>query len=372
MYSYVERTNDNAMKIHIVSHYGISTWILGKFALKLEEHLSLLGDDVTIGETIDPSAEVNHHITHYDRVTPSSTIQTHMLTHIDDIQKFQWLKREVNNLDMVVCMSKETMVNLTEMGIPCNKLVFVNPAHDGIIKPRTLSIGITCRVQEDGRKREKFIGELAHVLDPAMFSFKIMGDGWDPYVAILRENGFQIEFYNEFIYDTYVKLIPTLDYYLYTGMDEGQMGFVDAVAAGVKTIVTRQGYHLDAENAITYPFTTLHELIEIFKKITDERRKYINSVSTWTWSDYAKKHREIWEYLLERKKNPDCPRPSSNYYDGINTFFMSALPNQKQKISFTALKAGLVKELLRHKYYNWKHRILSSVIARSFLKRMKD
>ena len=141
------------MRIQLVSHYGISPWILGKFAQKLHEHLSLLGDRVTIGEHVDPSAEINHHITHYDPVESFPTIQTHMLTHIDDIQKLQWLKRQIRILDMVVCMSKETMFNLTGMGLPKEKLLYINPAHDEVMKPRKLAVGIACRVQEDGRKR---------------------------------------------------------------------------------------------------------------------------------------------------------------------------------------------------------------------------
>ena len=99
-------------------------------------------------------------------------------------------------------------------------------------------------------------------------------------------------------------------------MDEGQMGFVDAVAAGVKTIVTSQGYHLDALNAITHPFTTYEELESIFLSIQEEFRKLPDSVSTWNWFDYTKKHVEIWRYLLDNKN------VVSRYNDGLNSLLM--------------------------------------------------
>ena len=43
------------------------------------------------------------------------------------------------------------------------------------------------------------------------------------------------------------------------------MGFLDACAAGVKTIVTPQGYHLDAMRGITHGFKELPELVAIFR-----------------------------------------------------------------------------------------------------------
>ena len=87
------------------------------------------------------------------------------------------------------------------------------------------------------------------------------------------------------------------------GMDEGQMGFVDALAAGIKTIVTAQGYHLDVPNAIVHPFTNYEELESILLSLEQEKKKLTKSVSTWNWIDYTKKHVEIWNYLLDSRKD---------------------------------------------------------------------
>lgn len=43
-----------------------------------------------------------------------------------------------------------------------------------------------------------------------------MGAGWEDVVVQLRKRGFETEYYPKFNYDIYVKLMPTLDYYIYT------------------------------------------------------------------------------------------------------------------------------------------------------------
>ena len=96
-------------------------------------------------------------------------------------------------------------------------------------------------------------------------------------------------------------------------MDEGHMGFIDALAAGVKTIVTRQGYHLDAVNGITHPFKTYDELEEIFLKIQNERMQLVNAVHDWNWNDYTRKHVEVWKFLLGNFEH------ESYFNDGLNS-----------------------------------------------------
>ncbi len=73
--------------------------------------------------------------------------------------------------------------------------------------------------------------------------------------------------------------MPTLDYYVYFGHDEGSMGFVDAIAAGVETIVTPQGYHLDVEDGITHPIDTLDDLALTLRRIVEDRRRRVARVS---------------------------------------------------------------------------------------------
>jgi len=311
------------MRVRIICYEDLDLWILGKFALKMQDNLKKLGVDVDIAKIPDKNADINHHIiyTYYNGVI--SRNDTVMITHVDNIDKLNMLKQQINAVKLGICMSKETQNYLIQMGIEKDKLCYVNPAHDGIISIKKYVIGIASKVHLDGRKNELYFNQLAEELNPKYFKFKIMGQGWKPQIENLRTKGFQIDYIDHFEYKEYVdNFFINLDYYLYMSMDEGQMGFIDAVAAGVKTIVTAQGYHLDAKNAITHPFTTYDELKGILLSLQNEKETLVQSVETWNWYDYSKKHLELWEHILDNKKN------SSDFTDGLN----SLLKAQNSKI----------------------------------------
>jgi hypothetical protein len=306
------------MIVRIVCYeLGKDNWILSKFAFKLHENLQILGIQSEVAATPSEDVDINHHIIYYDFDGIKRGIETLMITHIDNEDKLLRLKKQMDVADAGICMSKETVQYLSQMGCNKNGLCYVNPAHDNVMPVKKHVIGISCRVQEDGRKREYFLDRLAGKLNPNFFSFKIMGAFWQPQVENLRKHGFEVEYFDDFNYEEYVKLIPGLDYYLYMGMDEGQMGFVDALAAGVKTIVTHQGYHLDAVNGITHPFTTYEELEKILFLLQQEKQQLVESVSTWNWLDYTKKHVEIWNYFLNQDNG------KSSFSDGLNSLLQS-------------------------------------------------
>lgn len=340
------------MRIRIVCYEDVNKWILGKFALRLEENLQKLGNDVDIEKSPDISADINHHIIYIGYGSSTTPNDTLMITHIDSTAKLKLLKDQLKFARMGICMSRETMINLSNLGLPRNKLCYVNPAHDGVIKPRPYIIGITCRVQKDGRKNEFMVGELAKKLNPEEYSFKIMGEYWTSYVTLLKKNGFTVDYYEHFDYETYINLIRSLDFYLYMGMDEGQMGFIDALAAGVKTIVTPQGYHLDADGGISYPFKNIEQLLVIFENIAEERRKLINSVSSWNWLDYSKKHLDIWNYLLYKDETDEFFMKKRNYSDGIMS--IEGFSKESESKSFVERLKIYIKLLsgrIRQSYY---------------------
>lgn len=313
------------MRVRIVSYENIHGWILGKFARKLHEELTLLGIEVDIASTPDPTADVNHHIIYLGFENYAGGVETLMITHVDDIRKLNLIKKQLHFAQVGICMSAGTMHELAGAGVPREKLCFINPAHDGVIQPEPLTIGITSKVQPDGCKREHLLLDLVEHVSPCDFQFKIMGMGWEHIISGMKERGFRVTYYDDFDYDGYVKLIPSLDYYLYLGQDEGSMGFIDALTAGVKTIVTPQGYHLDAENGITYPFNTKEELWAVFDSIHEKRAQLINSVRDWTWKDYAIKHLEVWGYLIKRGKGSIAgEKVDSRYQDGVNSLLGGA------------------------------------------------
>lgn len=349
------------MRVRIVCHNSCFQWILGKFVNKLYENLKQHQITVDIADIPDATADVNHYIPYNAYTCPEEGITTLMLTHIDNIDKLDNIISQSKNASALICMSNETMINLARLGVEKKILCYVNPAHDGIMPIRKIVIGWSCRVQEDGRKREFFIDKLAKKLDPAYFIFKIMGDHWDNQVEILRKQGFEVEYIDQFIYEAYPHFISSLDYYLYMGMDEGQMGFIDALAAGVKTIVTAQGYHLDAPGGMTHSFTTYEELETIMLELQKEKESLVKAVASWNWNDYALKHIEIWRYLMDNRQN------KGSYTDGLNSLLSSIHSNTKFDRDYFKHK---IKELHRekywHKYYSKKRIVKETVVNEGY------
>lgn len=328
------------MRVRIVSYEDVNAWILGKFARKLHEELVRLGVQAEIGSTPDAKADINHHIIYlaYDE-RKATAIDTLMITHVDDTGKYKLLERQMQVAKAGICMSRSVMNELVSLGLPADRLAYINPAHDGVMKPRKMVIGITSKVQPDGCKREGMVDELFNHISPELFSLTIMGMGWDKIVERIRKRGFTVDYYEEFNYNKYVEIVPSFDYYLYTGQDEGSMGFIDALAAGVKTIVTPQGYHLDAPGGITVAFNEMEELITIFSQIEYEKKSLLDAVATWNWQDYAKKHLELWQYLLQGKT-----APPGAYVDGLNS-----LIGDKEKIN--QLQLDKIKSSMRTGVY---------------------
>jgi hypothetical protein len=286
------------MKIRIVSYEDLDAWICGKIAKRLTDALVALGHECAVGKTPDLSAEINHHVIYLNYPGHTTGVHTLMITHIDDISKLHKLKAGLNTAHGGICASSDTLTQLTSMGLEADKLTYVNLAHDGKAIPRRFVIGITTRLYPDGRKREGDVSRLVETISPNDFSFKIMGFGWRPIVEKMRKLGFLVEYQEDFHYDNYMVLLASLDYFLYLGKDEGSMGFIDALAAGVKTIVSPQGHHLDAKNGITHSVENFEELRQTFEEIAAQRRELTSAVADWTWKNYAVQHVAVWERCL--------------------------------------------------------------------------
>lgn len=290
-------------------------WILRKFAIKMQEELGKRGIEADVGKCIDYTADINHHIAHHEYEPIRDCHDTLMITHIDSVNKLNLLKHQLQVARIGICMSRDTMHQLVSMGVPREKLCYINPAQDGIIKPRKYVLGITHRVHEDHRKRADALLDICEGISPDYFEFKIMGDGWDRIIEKVREKGFIVTYYPEFDYEIYVNLIPMLDYYLFWGFDEGSMGYLDALAAGVGTIVTPQGFHLDTRNGLTYSCRTIADFVDVLSRLEMEKRKIVDSVADWTWENYTAKHIEVWKYVLGIEE--DIYVNKHKYEDGI-------------------------------------------------------
>lgn len=292
-------------------------WILEKFALKMRAELENQGYRCTIDDNVNSEADINHHIL-YSSCRPLLPLhETCMITHIDSYNKMEKIKHILKSLMIGICMSRDTMEKLVNYGVPREKLCYINPAQDGLMKQKKYVLGITHRCYDgiDHRKRTGALVEICKAIDPMYFSFKIMGFGWDGIVNEVRSMGFHVDYYNEFDYDEYMKLMPSLDYYLFWGFDEGSMGYLDALRAGVGTIVTPQGYHLDVKDGITYACRTIPDFINVLLELQNDRKKRVQSVEGWTWKNFTDKHIEIWNYLLGNEEN--IYKKQHMYKDGI-------------------------------------------------------
>jgi hypothetical protein len=293
------------MKIRIVCYEDPNSWICGKIARRLAENVVALGHDCTIAWTEDRTADINHHVIYLSYPGSNVGVHTLMVTHIDDALKLRKLQACLETAAGGICASAAAVDHLVSVGINRRKLAYVNLAHDGNAKPRRFTVGITTRLYPDGRKRESDLVRLSREISPDDFAFKIMGFGWASIVADLRERGFEVEYHEDFDYEKYLTLIGSLDYFLYLSEDEGSMGFIDALAAGVKTIVQPQGFHLDAPDGITHPFSSFLELKAVFVTIAGEKWKRQEAVAKWTWEQYARAHLSLWERCLQNKPISD-------------------------------------------------------------------
>ncbi len=302
-------------EINIVLGDKKDSWIIKKIAEKLNTETIKLGVSSNISTTFNKNADFNLGLIYHNFVDKELTpFDVLMITHVDQYWKFELLEKLISKIGLGICMSKEQMDKLINLGLDKNKLCYINPAHDGVIPVKKWVIGLASRVYNDGRKNETYFNKLADVLNCDYFKFKIIGANWDPQVDYMRSKGFEVEYYPQFDYEIYTKkFFADMDYYLYMGLDEGQMGFVDAQSAGVKTIVTTQGYHLDSDSPITHPFTTYKELEKIFLGLQKEKMDIVDAMKDWTWENYAIKHLQIYEYLKTGRVI------ENSFKDGLNS-----------------------------------------------------
>jgi hypothetical protein len=268
-----------------------------------------------------------------------------MVTHLDDPIKFRMLREALSEVaDVAICMSKMTMHEVARIGVAQDALCYVTPPGDGGIPPRRTVIGITSRAYPDGRKREYLLSEVARSVPLDLFHFEIIGKGWDKLIPELEAAGATVLYYPEtddFQRDhAYIKeRLKTFDYYLYLGLDEGSMGLLDALAAGVDTIVTRQGFHLDIENGITHGFVEGRELIAIFQQLRERRERLRRAVGHLTWEDYARQHALVWRCLAEGRRGEIATSLHGHSEQPPSLPHVPQFANAKSRLQFY-LKAG--------------------------------
>ncbi len=296
--------------VNLVLHPDNRGWIIEKMALKLQEQLAALGLAVTVSEGQRPDVDVNHYMSYAFANEAHATPATMFITHIDDPYKAAHVRKVLaEGVNAGICMSRQSATQLVELGVPRKSLCYALPAHDNEITARRIRVGITTRIYEDGRKREWLLTRLAQRMSLESFQFEIFGQGWEPVIEELRRAGAEVQYFPGTTdyrgdYRVLQDHLREFDYYLYTGMDEGSLGTLDAIAAGVRTIVTAQGFHLDLGRAISDFFVSYEELAAIFSRLQAERAERTRVATSLTWAAYAARHAQIWRAVLSGGELP--------------------------------------------------------------------
>lgn len=306
------------LRVRIVLSPDNASWILEKMAGRLAEGAAANNVAADVASAPDPAADLNHWMSYAFANERHSTPTSMTITHLDDPYKIRMVDRLLRgSVNLGICLSSDHARYLAEYGVPADRLAYVVPGHDFVAKPRPIVIGITTRLYKDGRKREAMLIELARTVDLSPFRFDIFGLGWDTVIDQLKAAGAQVRYFPgtvDFIadYQAIADALPHFDYYLYLGRDEGSLGTLDALAAGVKTIVTPQGFHCDLPGGITHPVWTQEDLNQVFQHLAEERRSLTAAVAPFSWAAYAQAHCRLWSAVVNGRPI-EQPSPAHNY-----------------------------------------------------------
>jgi hypothetical protein len=309
------------MHVNLILHPDHASWIIEKMAQRVVDHAPQFGFSAAITAEPDEQADINHWMSYAFANERTKTPSSMFITHVDDSLKLNYVKRALKErVDLGICMSSYTVAELSHRGIPSASLCYVLPGHDNQVIPRRIVVGFTTRLYRDGRKREQLLLRLAQEIQLDAFCFEIHGAGWEKIVSKLADAGAKIRYYpgtNDYIgdYDAMLKAIPEFDYYVYLGLDEGSLGTLDALAAGVATIITPQGFHVDLPDGISHRVWDYHELHSVFAKIVAERDGRIASVKSLSWERHVERHGLIWRSLLDG----GCEQVSATLAEELNS-----------------------------------------------------
>lgn len=293
------------MTVNIILNRNNEIGILAKMANQLCSQLTLLGIRSAVTRHPVSGYELYHFMSYafVEEVKFSHKGVTFFITHLDDIFKITQVKSIINKYGYVgICMSFEMKSLLISKAVPACKLQVILPATDNEKEPRRIVIGITTKIYSDGRKREWILRKLSQEMKLDAFTFKIFGNGWQDVILHLESSGAHVEYQVEHEdykveYERILHSIPSFDYYLYLGMDEGSIGTIDALRSGIPCIVTPQGFHLDISSGIEYWVNTYDDVKKVFQNLNIKHKNRISSVVNLTYKKYTLEHVNLWNKL---------------------------------------------------------------------------
>ena len=290
------------MKINIVN-LDKDGWILTKFAKNMFIYLKKKKVEVYLSKKPKDNVDVNHYIIflflkEIKDYFPKKTINTAMLTHVNDDIRYNKIRNTAKFLNAGIAMSKHHAKMIESKRLGLEKIFYVLPPHDNDQNLKKINFGIFSNLYTDGRKNEKNFENAFSKLDTDLFKLTIIGKGWDGIVKKLRKKNIEITYFKFFFRSIYIRELKKIDYLIYLGNDEGSMTFMDAIQLGVKTIMIPQGFQNDLKNLITFKLNSnLNNLDRILSEILDSKKLFKEFKKLLTWENYVNEHLKIWKKL---------------------------------------------------------------------------
>ena len=286
------------MKVNVISYEPKNGWILYDYAAKLNDSLRKIGVHSELTFEQHKGFDVTFHVNYWGlKELKQQSLHTTLVTHIDTNKKKEIVNAHSNSGVVGFCMSDETERMLKVVTGNNNFFSLAPPAMVPSFK-RKIKLLIANRLYPDGRKNEAWIIDFIKCFDIDNIEIKIIGSGWEGHIEKLNEQKYLIEYFNIFNKNKYVELLREAEYLLVVGFDEGAIATMDALAMGVKPIVSAQGYHLHYARDLIL-FKDYYDLINIAQEMNkDIEETHDKSKDLADWDLFAIKHRDIWSRLL--------------------------------------------------------------------------
>lgn len=273
------------MKIHIANPY--QSFAMLRLAGPLVNELPRL-HEVTTGETIDPSADVNIHVPFHTLVEDreyGNGKHIAVYTHCNPGAEPELIKA-CQRADLVTAMSFTGRQELLNFGVDPKK-IWVIPCAADTFQYRPRRVLIVGTLQPNGRKRESILLDLAFQYDLTPYEFILVGGGWDSLAVKLAGIGVKGEIVQAVEDTRLANLYQTADVLLVTGyLEGGPLPLLEAMASGLKVLSPRFGYASDYLSD-----TELYDgPAELMRKLhaLSAHSIYNHLIAhSWSWRDYA-------------------------------------------------------------------------------------
>jgi hypothetical protein len=289
----------NTIDIEIILEEAAASWILGKFARRLERALRVLGHTVVIREAPLFDSDITFYLHYFSKNlirSSASSRQFALVTHVDDLSRLRAVRKLLSMGVEPVFMSSHHAAEISKTLKIERVFDWVSFGSDLASTDNRFRVGFASRRYVDGRKNEKWLIKIAHELGPRNVEMTIVGTGWTSVVQNLRNAGVTVKLYDgvEHPYPDYADmtvLLRGLNLYVYLGFDEGAMGSLDAYLLGVPLLISKQGFH----SAFQLEEDSFFESFEEFReKLLSQVDLFNARLSDWTWDNTAGSLARLW------------------------------------------------------------------------------